>query len=466
MMRLLKEHLFYIVLIGSVLVIGGALAAVSISLSGDVEQRWEQRQDLIRDLSRFAHGNPVNQQILNNRKRYVENIKNAANAVKSQAEEFNRSNYQIIRFDLPDGKKVNAFPMDRDLYQKYDLTFSLTKKYINQLNSLRNSLKPVPAWTEEKLKEETESWEKKLQQLKEMEGYTTGERRAEATVSPSGRGDRTGRGRIPTVARGAEAEGEKDVPEWTRYTAQELAAMSLKLSNASKGMVYVSEEALNPVFISPRPNAMPETCWDAQIQLWVLGDIIGAINDTNQQALRSEGTTIKKPNVMNAAVKRLVEVRDISYFQTETTVGREARASGIGSGTSQVGSAAFAANLTQRSGCRQYDVIHYTFTVIMPSRHVLDLQQSLMSRNYHTILQWDQSSITKDETRKQDIYYYGTEPVMEITIEGELLLLSSWERNLMPIEVLRNRVNPSALRPQDIERLKDAGYETTMRTPG
>ncbi len=469
-MRLLREHLFYVVLAGSVLVIGGVLLAVSISLSGGIKEKWENRRNIINDLRRLASGTPVNQKILDNRRRYVENIRNTASSVESQSEKFNRGDYQLIQFTLPDGKKENAFPMNRDLYEKHDLAFKLTDKYVDGLESLRNSLKPVPGWTEEDLKQRVQIWEKKLQKMRELEMLEE-ERRVPRTEEPSamerylrGRG-----GRIPPTGVPEATIAEEAGPLWARYSVQELAIMSLKLDNASEGMVYVTRDALNPVFTHPMPNAMPEECWKAQVHLWVVGDIIAAINETNQQALRSGGTTIKSPNVMNAAVKRLVQIKNVSYAKSGME-GSPRRGVPTGRGRPRRGGRSEAApapapaidNLTQRAACPEYDVIHYTFTVIMPSRYLPDLQQNLISRNYHTILQWQQSSITEEQSREQDIYYYGIEPIMEITITGELLLLSSWERDLMPVEVLAAEVAPQALRPQDVERLKDARYDTTM----
>ena len=74
------------------------------------------------------------------------------------------------------------------------------------------------------------------------------------------------------------------------------------------------------------------------------------------------------------------------------------------------------------------------------------------------------------------LYYYGTEPVMQVTIKGELLLLTGWERGtadpntpgkfldkyppLVPTEMLQQQFPPGpgnpALRPEDAARLEPA----------
>jgi hypothetical protein len=63
----------------------------------------------------------------------------------------------------------------------------------------------------------------------------------------------------------------------------------------------------------------------------------------------------------------------------------------------------------------------------MPHRYVPVLQQKLLGLNYHTILEQDISLVTAN-SQADEMYYYGTEPVREVTFSCELLLLSDWVR--------------------------------------
>jgi hypothetical protein len=107
------------------------------------------------------------------------------------------------------------------------------------------------------------------------------------------------------------------------------------------------------------------------------------------------------------------------------------------------------ATLTGRVCNQQYDVVHYNFTVVMPVRHLQQLERNLMSLNYHTVLNVQMHSAP---VMIDSLYYFGNDPVMRITISGELLLLTSWERGtwdaekddwsaelppLMPVEIVR-----------------------------
>ena len=70
-----------------------------------------------------------------------------------------------------------------------------------------------------------------------------------------------------------------------------------------------------------------------------------------------------------------------------------------------------------------------------------------------------------------ELYYYGADPVLEVTLYGELLLLTSWERGtvddeteewvlppLMPDEVLASIQGRTedAMREEDVARLEEA----------
>ena len=72
----------------------------------------------------------------------------------------------------------------------------------------------------------------------------------------------------------------------------------------------------------------------------------------------------------------------------------------------------------------------------------------------------------------EDLYYYGTDPVVQVDITGELLLLTSWQRGswdgennkwseefppLMPLEVLQslNDTASDAIRDEDRRRLSE-----------
>ena len=238
-----------------------------------------------------------------------------------------------------------------------------------------------------------------------------------------------------------------------------------------------------------------------------MNDIIAAINQTNEQAFDAMKAPQASRDVIAAAVKRLVKIEiGKDYYpwagvsiapppQVNTDVRRMPTASGMRGGGDEddvsmvlggahrptvrpsptrqtvapAGELSEAQDLSQRGTCPQYEVVHYSFEVVMPARYLLDLQRNLIERNLHTVLSLQISQEQGREDSKD--YYYGPEPVVRVIVQGELLMLSAWTRGawdpktnqwskeyppLMPPEVLaalNEKSGGLALRPEDRRRL-------------
>ena len=66
-----------------------------------------------------------------------------------------------------------------------------------------------------------------------------------------------------------------------------------------------------------------------------------------------------------------------------------------------------------------------------------ELLRARPDEDLHTVLKIETSTDFK-ETGRLRYDYYGADPVMEVTVYGELVLLGAWERKLMPAEVLKD----------------------------
>jgi len=121
--------------------------------------------------------------------------------------------------------------------------------------------------------------------------------------------------------------------------------------------------------------------------------------------------------------------------------------------------------LTQRVSNTDYDVARYAFTVVMPSRFLPRLQRNLLAGNLHTILDVDMAPLVGDETGGQktaDYHYYGPEPVLLVTIRGELLLLTAWERGSWD-DKKNGWLYPPLMPRQMLDRFAAAGRTTALR---
>jgi len=142
------------------------------------------------------------------------------------------------------------------------------------------------------------------------------------------------------------------------------------------------------------------------------------------------------------------------------------------------------AGFTGRGSSKDYDVVHYSFTVIMPPQRILDLTKALYSLGFHTVLNVEFSAMSastaalssgaRSSAATSDgsmvPLYYGPGPMARVTISGELLLPTALQRGvfsttdnawtvqpLVPYEVLADLQGRAAdaLRPEDVKRVTD-----------
>ncbi len=463
-MRFIKENIFYVILAGILLVVICTVVAVGIPVTDDIEKRWDKREgthDLVQRNRRWPQ---VNQDVVDQGRGRLERMKAQARCVAADSVRWNSRNYKVLMLPkFETGRvvgEVRAFPIDRRTYRRYGLRFEFTRLYLEKLKEMIAKLEPTSPPTDSEIEAEIADKQAKLER----------EAVRERRIEEKGRA-------VDTAARG---RGD-DSTEWREADvaarAKELALKSATLQKATGGLIYIEVQDLDVDFPEPRTNPSDADLWAAQWNLWVTQDVLEAIKQTNNEALRAGGTSPKKHHVMNAAVKRLVSLEiTTDYVAGQEKPGRPTYpvhggapfgAGGAGPSRQQ----AEKGNLTQRVSTKLYDVIHYKFSVIMPMRYLQALQKNLENLNYHTILNVQMEEVVdKDRASKEGLYYYGTDPVMKVTFDGELLLLTDWQRGkwddqnnswskeyppLVPLEVLMQRSLESALRDEDKRRIRE-----------
>jgi len=416
-MRFIQENIFLLSTIGVAVLIGGLMLAWSAGIGGDVDEALASRQKLSNQLSRLRKP-PVNVNIVEAEREGVEEVLVTQQTVVDMCVEWNCRNYQTfeLRFDTEDGKRVvPAFPADRQLYRRYDLTFNAAQVYRKELAALLVSLRPVVPPTKEQIDDEKDLWEKKLHD----EWRERKNKRRKAAEAAEGDEESIAETAKPKPVAGGVDKAE---PAPTAQKALERAEIALLIKHAKEATIYAPSKALDWVLPGPELVAPPITkIWQAQLNYWITKDIIAAIRATNAVSARPANAGNEIPSVLDAAVKELVKVEiDENYV-----AGPEA--AGGTTGIARRGVEAAVNSFTQRASCQQYDVLHYSFTVVMPTRSLNALERNLMKRNYHTILG---VHIRQLPQRPSD-RYYGTDPVMAVTIRGELLVLTAWKRALL-----------------------------------
>lgn len=341
-----------------------------------------------------------------------------------------------------------AFPIQKELYQQHSLQFHFQQEYQSAIADLLVQLGPTSAPSKDEVDLEVERWTKLKQRLEDRESLLkrrAAEREApgragtgpdmpglrERTIPRTGRRPGMGRPEVTEKEPGDEEDKAREIVPKT--DGQETA----KMRKAREGQVYANMDSFTMVFPPgvPETNPPDERLWQAQVSLWVMRDVITAIIRTNNQVLGKLDPADR--NVLNAAVKHLEGIQvgeledkkkkagrpaavELSPLEEESSRRRRSRA------TLEIREAgAKAESLTQRNASKEHDLTKYSFVVVMPTRHLVRLQQNLLALNYHTILKVSMAEVS-EQIRKD--YYYGVEPIMRVRIDAELPLLSAWTR--------------------------------------
>jgi len=519
-MRFLRENLFLVIVVAVVLLGGGALVAGYLRLSKDTDSAAGDRVQLAGNFSQLAGGGGANAAMVESAEKRAEVVKSAVAKVEQVSVDWNRANFPVFQLPEEGGKTVPAFPIDEALYRDQALDYTFTRVYLEEMNKLLASLKPTISPTDRDIESRTIQYDTRLQLQQQAEAERTrtagGSQRTFSTAAP------TGETAAPSGSPYATVGGGASVSEEARQKGLQLAM----IDRAKAGVIYANLASLDMYFTEEARNRPYSDLWQAQLNYWVNSDIIGAINQANQEVLGK--LPPEDRNVLNAPVKHLVRI-DVAENYVQAAPEQQAapaaprpagrsteRFSDVADiaepagGQPAAGAGAegkpAASPLTNRGSNKDYDALHYSLTVVMPPRFLPLLERNLLARNYHTILSiqieavgetgpsalsgsgaaasYAPGSATGAESNS---FYYGPDTVVQLKIDGELLLLTAWERGtwdepnkrflpnyppLIPTEALQQQFagtdNP-AMRPEDVARLPQqapaGGTETGSAPP-
>lgn len=359
----------------------GATVGLGYYLTSDVSEKLASRTKVSRALTKLSKNRrKVNATIVSDLRERIDVIRNSATKDAQDAVNFNRSNLQTVQLPVGATRMRPAFPIDPVEYNNRGLYLVFIKQYGKALNDML-------AW------------------------------------------DPLKRVVLPTRDEIKQEEGR--LKERFKDQAYRQAVLSMRVKKARSGMVYIGDDALDRYFTN-ETRASDTQLWEAQVNLWITREILQAIATTNRQLATERlkaGVGSPDADVLSAAVKRLVKINI-----TESLSPR-----GVGSGRSGA-----SGKLSRRTTTGEYMVVPYTFTVIMPPRHVTKLLRNLMLQNYHAVLN---VGMVEAFYQRNSLYYHGTEPVVTVEVTGEMLLLTEWTRPLMP-KVLQDKLPKGRARPK------------------
>ena len=490
--------------------------------------------DSLKRLGDQATKQPVNQKVVTAAKKQVEDIRNLAKQIREDCLDWNRSRYQVMTREITENNQkiqVPLFPIDEERFRLHALRYNFQEVYRKELDKLLAELEPIVPPTPAEIVQKANVWNSELTKYRERMRLIQARESREGTgaaVRPPGMGEMPMEGPMPMAPRGALPVAPVDprgagarggplsgadaeaidlfgpdfvvgtVPNIAGMPTNKLASylgfMSARRDRATEGNIYASRDSLDPVFAWGSTITAPQDrlLWHSQVNLWVTQDILRAISQTNKAATQTLPENVP-PCVLVLPIKRLVRMditEEIGSPMRPGMIGGGPRGEGMmmgdptmmgmeggygGPAPAAKPGPAVAHSLTQRVATTEYDVVRYQVTLIMRLEYLKKLQVYLLASNYHTITQialrdFRQPQQTAKADPNAELYYYGNEPVIEVTIEGELMLLTPWLRGkrdpekkvwdpqfppLMPVQVL-NDLPVNAQRPEDVQRLAEA----------
>ncbi len=268
-----------------------------------------------------------------------------------------------------------------------------------------------------------------------------------------------------------------------------------------------------PEWVSDPGAPSSEECWFGQVAFWIQQDLVQLFSDLN---LASAERMEQQPSVANATVKRIVYIEiDESYYVTDLKQQRPSGIPGLGPGPGPTGGYAPPPGMfgpgwrqpgmwgyprvsprpsrsrrrrtsgrqlkpfTERSSNDNADVLHFSFSVIIDSRRINEFLDLFSRKNLYTILNVSLSredvEIDKRDFESFDIsenfnpgkdadedLVYGTDPIVRLDIDAELLLLREVYTEDTPEQVKKTVEQQTA---QTARRLQAASQPLKGKSP-
>jgi hypothetical protein len=219
----------------------------------------------------------------------------------------------------------------------------------------------------------------------------------------------------------------------------------MKYEVATKHKMYVANDAfaVNPVMTG---NGLPATVdiWYSQMTLWIQQDVANALKEANANAT----------NILDAPVKHLWKLT----IPSAGTGGGTPFGPGIYTdAVAAAGAAAVPVTPTPVNGSDivpltpvpsvsptgrvsnpMYDVVQFTLVIDVDASQIPAVLAALSHNQLMDVMSLTATSVDPEDLQQQG-FFYGSAPVVQLTLSCESLFMRQWTQNLMPDSVKRLR---------------------------
>jgi hypothetical protein len=204
---------------------------------------------------------------------------------------------------------------------------------------------------------------------------------------------------------------------------QQKLPAQLREEVANTSRIYISPDTFEiyPRFASVAGAPSDVDIYFAQLSYWIQQDVVNAINDINANA----------KNVLQSPVKHLQSVRvksaGIPTFMTAAD----------GTSTNDPDGALPVSPMTSPTGrvCNGlYDVFHFTLVADVEAEKLPDFLRGLGYKRFITPMSVDIKALDIATTLAQG-RLYGDKPMLNVTVECEILYMRKWNAPFMPAAI-------------------------------
>lgn len=505
-MKFIRENLFLLVLIGVVAVLGGILTYINFSWAEDRDREITERDAIIRGLQRHTGGARVSPKLVEYRKDLVESLCKEANEVIRIEIEKDQAAHPVLQVPVeePGREKryLPAFPYDARQYTNLSMTFQFIREHRKKTAELLEGLRPTTPPTVREIEEETRKQEALLRRFG---GFGT-----TRPAAPSGTAEFGGLGAV-VGAPGAGAAADLATEAKRRAIEYEIHYKATRghlyiddgVSAAitfgpdvniapdeielwrKQFWLWIASDVVRAIQVTNKDRLAKVPAGERNVlgaavkRLYALKiDSTYAFSDADKRggttpipapggAPPSGGPPSGGPPSGGLPFGGLpsggppfggLPSGGPPSGSAPPPTGMGGPPAGWGPARGVVSSGAPQAtgtipledSYTQHFSTPERDVIRYSFSVVMPTRHVLALTKNIEANSRHVVvlMRWEEAP--KDTPPM--LCNYSNEPVLLVTFACEAHLLTQWSRDLVPTRFLAT-IPDAARREQDKQRV-------------
>lgn len=249
---------------------------------------------------------------------------------------------------------------------------------------------------------------------------------APTAPGPGGYGQPRGPGGMtPTLQPPDDESSRLAVTDEARYRAAVRKAKNISIYATLDPTMTTPSFDISPIVATDQPPT-PAEMWYAQMSMWLQQDVVEAVREVNNEVARQ--LPEEESHVANMPVKRIVSVDVDGYVTGPSTV---VPFPSLASKQVEVPVESF----TGRVSNEQFDVIRLSLRAIVDQRDILKLVDAMTRTNFYQLIGLRYTLVPPDDVRN-DGFFYGSEPVVEVTLTFEGYFARTVFKEMMPRQVL------------------------------